>query len=67
MSDKDQALKAMVDKRLDQALADSFPASDPGAFIQPVPVKKGDRKLPIVEAANDVQKPRSRKSGATRA
>jgi hypothetical protein len=65
-----RTLKAEVDDKLDQALRDSFPASDPVAFIEPVPVRRGDRKLPTVEAAG--QMPTSRtavraKAKATRA
>lgn len=45
-----QTLKARVEEKLDQALKDSFPASDPVSFIQPAPVNAGDRNLPIVEA-----------------
>jgi hypothetical protein len=41
-----QTLKAEVDAKLDQALRDSFPASDPVSFIEPGPVKDSDRKLP---------------------
>ena len=50
MTGKQRALKAKIDDKLDQALKDSFPASDPVSFLQPAPVKDGDRKLPIVEA-----------------
>jgi hypothetical protein len=50
MTGKQRTLKAKVDDKLDQALQDSFPASDPVSFLQPVPVKDGDRKLTIVEA-----------------
>ncbi len=46
-----QTLKAKVDDKLDQALEDSFPASDPVSFIEPGRVNDGDRKLPVVEAA----------------
>jgi hypothetical protein len=41
-----QTLKAEVEDKLDQALRDSFPASDPVSFIEPGPVKDSDRKLP---------------------
>ncbi len=61
-----RSLKAEVDDRLDQALQDSFPASDPVAFIEPVPVKAGDRKLPTVEAAR-MSARRAGKGKATRA
>ena len=67
MADKQQALKAQIDDKLDQALKDSFPASDPVSFLQPVPMKDSDRKLPVVEAANDSGRPaRARKAKATR-
>ena len=45
-----QTLKDKVDDKLDQALEDSFPASDPVSFIEPGRVNDGDRKLPVVEA-----------------
>ena len=38
--------------RIDEASAESFPASDPVSFIEPGRVNDGDRKLPVVEAAN---------------
>jgi hypothetical protein len=67
MADKQQALKAQIDDKLDQALTVSFPASDPVSFLQPVPMKDSDRKLPVVEAANDGGRPaRARKAKATR-
>ncbi|MEA2850153.1 MAG: hypothetical protein QOE02_172 [Rhodospirillaceae bacterium] len=46
-----QTLKDKVDEKLDQALQDSFPASDPVSFIEPGRVNDGDRKLPVVKAA----------------
>ena len=58
MSPKNRTLKAMVDEKLDEALRDSFPASDPVSFIEPVPVKEGDRKLTVVEAASRKGKPK---------
>lgn len=62
-----QPLKAKIDDKLDQALQDSFPASDPVSFLEPVPLNDGDRKLPVVEAANDGDQPaRARKAKATR-
>jgi hypothetical protein len=66
MADKRQALKTQLDDKLDQALKDSFPASDPVSFLEPVPLKDGDRKLPVVEAANDARPARARKAKATR-
>ena len=67
MTGKQRTLKAKLDDKLDQALQDSFPASDPVSFLQPAPVKGGDRKLPVVEAANDsARSARARKAKATR-
>jgi hypothetical protein len=67
MADKRQALKTRIDDKLDQALKDSFPASDPVSFLQPVPMMDSDRKLPVVEAANDIgRSARARKAKATR-
>jgi hypothetical protein len=66
MADKQQALKTRIDDKLDQALKDSFPASDPVSFLQPVPMMDSDRKLPVVEAANDSRPARVRKAKATR-
>jgi hypothetical protein len=67
MADKRQALKTQLNDKLDQALKDSFPASDPVSFLEPVPLKDGDRKLPVVAAANDRGRPaRARKAKATR-
>jgi hypothetical protein len=66
MSAKGDALKARIEKKLDQALEDTFPASDPVAFIMPGPANGGDRKLPVVEAADAARKPRARKPRATR-
>jgi hypothetical protein len=66
MADKQRALKTRIDDKLDQALKDSFPASDPVSFLQPVPMMDSDRKLPVVEAANDSRPARVRKAKATR-
>lgn len=67
MADKQQVLKARIEDKLDQALKDSFPASDPVSFLEPVPMKDSDRKLPVVEAANDSgRRARARKAKATR-
>jgi hypothetical protein len=66
MANKQQALKARIDDKLDQALEDSFPASDPVSFLQPVPMKDSDRKLPVVQAANNSDRARARKAKATR-
>ena len=45
-----QTQKARMDDKLDQALEDSFPASDPVSFIEPGPANRGDRKLPAEKA-----------------
>lgn len=37
-----------VDAKLDKALKDSFPGSDPVSFVQAAPIKDGDRALPTV-------------------
>lgn len=67
MADKRQTLKAKIDDKLDQALKDSFPASDAVSFLEPVPMKDSDGKLPVVEAARDRdRRQRTRKAKATR-
>lgn len=65
MAAKRRTLKAKVEDKLDQALQDTFPASDPVSFLEPAPAEKGDRKLSVVEAANDGKEPRARKARAT--
>jgi hypothetical protein len=37
-----------VDAKLDKALKDSFPGSDPVSFVEAAPIKKHDRKLSTV-------------------
>lgn len=37
-----------VDAKLDKALSDSFPGSDPVSFVQAAPIKPEDRKLSTV-------------------
>jgi hypothetical protein len=37
-----------VDGKLDKALKDSFPGSDPVSFVQAAPIKDADRALPTV-------------------
>ena len=61
-----RTLKAKIDHKLDQALQDSFPASDPVSFLEPVPANDGDRKLPVVAAADQSNGPRAQKVKATR-
>lgn len=43
--------KAELDRKLDAALKDTFPSSDPVAIAEPTAVKKQDRALPEVKAA----------------
>jgi hypothetical protein len=38
--------KAKLNDKLDQALADTFPASDPVALVEPAPVKPADQPKP---------------------
>jgi hypothetical protein len=40
-----------MDDKLDAALEDSFPASDPVSFIEPGPANGGGRKSPAAKAA----------------
>jgi hypothetical protein len=61
-----QTLKAEVEDKLDQALRDSFPASDPVSFIEPGPLKDGDRNLPVVKAAARGKAGRKGRGKATR-
>lgn len=39
-----------LDRKLDAALKDSFPGSDPVSFVEAAPVKESDRDLPAVQA-----------------
>ncbi|UYN97173.1 MAG: hypothetical protein KIT25_09670 [Enhydrobacter sp.] len=48
-------LKEKVDRKLDAALKDSFPGSDPVSFVEAAPEKK-DRTLPEVEAKTSPKK-----------
>jgi predicted RNase H-like nuclease (RuvC/YqgF family) len=45
------SLAEKMERKLDAALADSFPGSDPVSFLEAKPVKKGDESLPEVKAA----------------
>ena len=45
-----------LDKKLDSALEDSFPGSDPVSFVEASPVKRGDRELPAVKASKAKRK-----------
>jgi hypothetical protein len=44
--------KQTVDMKLDEALKESFPGSDPVSFVEPAPVKEKDRSLPEVKLAD---------------
>ena len=46
-----QTQKARMDDKLDRALEDSFPASDPVSFIEPGPANGGSRKSAVAKAA----------------
>jgi hypothetical protein len=61
-----RTLKAQLDDKLDRALEDSFPASDPVSFIEPGPANGGDRKLPVVEVSARGKAGRKAKGKATR-
>jgi hypothetical protein len=61
-----RTLKDEVEDKLDEALRDSFPASDPVSFIEPGPVKDGDRNLPVVKAAARGKAGRKGRGKATR-
>ena len=45
-----------VDARLDKALKDSFPGSDPVSFVEAAPIKKHDRDLPTVPSEDETKK-----------
>jgi hypothetical protein len=47
----DETKKRKLDEKLDEALRDTFPGSDPVSFTEPAPVKEHDKKLCTVEAA----------------
>jgi hypothetical protein len=42
--EKDTQPESGVDAKLDKALKDSFPGSDPVSIVEPAPAKKSDRK-----------------------
>lgn len=44
------SLAERMDRKLDAALKDSFPGSDPVSFIEATPVKQGDESLTEVKA-----------------
>ena len=43
-----QKAESEVDEKLDKALKDSFPGSDPVSFVEAAPIKPADRKLSTV-------------------
>jgi len=55
-----------MDDKLDQALEDSFPASDPVSFIEPGPANGGGRRLPAVKAVGRGKAARKAAGKATR-
>ena len=61
-----QTLKSTLEDKLDQALEDSFPASDPVSFIEPAPGNVGDKKTPVVKAAGQAKPAHKGKGKATR-
>ena len=46
--DANQQAPTTVDGKLDKALKDSFPGSDPVSFVEAAPIKDADRDLPTV-------------------
>jgi hypothetical protein len=47
--------KKALDKKLDEALKDSFPGSDPVSFVEAAPVTEQDRSLPAVKVGEQQQ------------
>ena len=47
--DKPSRLEDRLEKKLDAALKDSFPGSDPVSFVEAGPVRKGDHDLTVVK------------------
>ena len=45
-----------VDGKLDKALKDSFPGSDPVSFVEAAPIKPDDRKLSTVPDEDETKK-----------
>ena len=50
VGEKPGSLTEKLDRKLDAALKDSFPGSDPVSFIGATPVKRGDESLTEVKA-----------------
>ena len=61
-----QTQKARMDDKLDQALEDSFPASDPVSFIEPGPANGGGGKSPTVKVNARAKAGRKVEGKATR-
>jgi len=53
-------LKKKQDRKLDEALKDSFPSSDPVSFVQAAPIKQEDRGLPEVKLAEQQAQARTK-------
>ena len=51
-----QKAESEIDAKLDKALKDSFPGSDPVSFVEAAPIKPEDRKLSTVPDADDEPK-----------
>jgi hypothetical protein len=49
-ANKPTTLQEKIERKLDAALKDSFPGSDPVSFVEAAPLKPEDKKLPIVKA-----------------
>lgn len=60
--DKPSKLEDRLEKKLDAALKDSFPGSDPVSFVEAAPIKKGDYDLTVIKVnqqkAHDTDKPK---------
>src|SRR3954470_5337033 len=50
---KKKKAESEVDAKLDKALKDSFPGSDPVSFVEAAPIKTQDRKLSTVPDADE--------------
>ena len=47
-----ESVEKKLDRKLDAALKDSFPGSDPVSFVQAAPVQPEDAELPAVKVGN---------------
>jgi hypothetical protein len=54
--DQKEKPESDVDSKLDKALKDSFPGSDPVSFVEAAPIKPDDRKLSTVPDEDDRKK-----------